>query len=169
MVDPIHIERAALLHLPAIVEIYNQAVRRKFETAHKKEFSVADKLQWFQQHDDHHPVCVAVADEEVVGWYALSAYREGREALSGVREISYYVHSTHARQGVGTALIQHAKKTAKEIGVEHLLAVVLDRNERSVRLLLKSGFQPWGHLPDIANFDGERCGHSYFGYKLGAG
>lgn len=166
MGDSIQICRASVSHLPAIVEIYNQAIRKRFATADIKEFSVPGKREWFQKHDDCHPLCVAVDNDFVLGWYSLGAYREGRQALSGVREVSYYVHDTHQSQGVGSRLMQHAIRSATELGVEHLVAIVLSKNERSIELLGKFHFGEWGRLPGIANFSGERCDHLYFGLKL---
>jgi phosphinothricin acetyltransferase len=28
------------------------------------------------------------------------------------------------------------------------------------------GFDRWGHLPRVADFDGEECGHLYFGKRV---
>ena len=30
----------------------------------------------------------------------------------------------------------------------------------------KFGFELWGHLPNIADFDGIECGHVYYGIKV---
>jgi L-amino acid N-acyltransferase YncA len=157
---------AAISHLPAIVHIYNEAINRRFETADLQTFTVEEKMDWFTSHDQLHPIAVKMEGEKVVGWYSLSAYRRGRKAFSGVRELSYYVHSDWQGKGIGKELVTHAIATARQMNVENLVAIVLDRNERSIGLLKHFNFQQWGLLPDLANFDGERCAHAYFGLKL---
>lgn len=168
MQENTRIKRASISHLPSIVDIYNQAIRKKFATADMTEYSVEGKLDWFQKHDDQHPVFVALEGSVVTGWYSLTEYREGRQAFSGVREVSYYVRDTHQQRGIGSMLLGHAIERAAQMQVEHLVAIILDRNEGSIRLLKKYGFQLWGHLPGIANFDGDRCAHQYYGLALGS-
>jgi L-amino acid N-acyltransferase YncA len=35
-----------------------------------------------------------------------------------------------------------------------------------VRLLRKHGFELWGRLPDVADFEGELVAHVYYGRKV---
>src|SRR5688500_5017195 len=95
MEQKLTIRKATELDLPAIVEIYNQAIKRKFCTAHTHLLSVMDRMEWYQKHDDQHPLFVAIKGHEIAGWLSFTAYREGRGALNGVREVSYYVHGDH--------------------------------------------------------------------------
>jgi L-amino acid N-acyltransferase YncA len=152
--------------LEDIVEIYNQAIERGFCTADTTPFTANEKASWFDRHDDKHPLFIAIIDGKVAGWYSLSHYREGREALSGVRELSYYVHNDHQGKGIGAAMVKHAVETAKKLQVENIVAILLERNLRSISLLEKFGFEKWGHMPDVARFGNERCGHLYYGLKI---
>jgi RimJ/RimL family protein N-acetyltransferase len=34
-------------------------------------------------------------------------------------------------------------------------------------MMEKMGFQQWGFLPRVADFDGEECGHFYYGKRMG--
>ena len=48
----------------------------------------------------------------------------------------------------------------------HLFAIVWEGNQASLRLLEKMGFEQWGHLSKVADFDGKEVGHLYFGLHL---
>lgn len=150
--------------LPAIVDIYNQSIPSKQSTGDTQPVRVKDRLAWFQEHrPEQHPIFVAEADGQVAGWCSLSAYRPGRAALRFTAEISYYIESAYHRQGIGTALIEHALAACPVLQIRHLFAIVLEGNEASLKLLEKIGFEQWGYLPRVADFDGKEVGHVYYG------
>jgi phosphinothricin acetyltransferase len=153
--------------LESITEIYNQAINSKFETAETKEVNVVDRLNWFSNHTpDTYPIFVYEKDGKILGWLSFSSYREGRTSLRATIEISYYVHREFKRQGIGSKLVEHALDIAPKMGCKNIFGIILDKNEPSIRLMYKYGFVEWGHLPNIANFDGEECGHMYLGRRL---
>jgi phosphinothricin acetyltransferase len=161
------IRTARYADLESIIEIYNQAVTSKFKTAELTEVKPVDKIEWFLNHKpDIYPIFVYELHGKVVGWISFSPYRKGREALRFTIEISYYVHHRFKRQGIGSELIEYALEAGKTMGYKTLIAIILDKNEASIQLLTKFGFQKWGHLPNVADFDGKECGHLYLGYKL---
>lgn len=150
--------------LPTIVEIYNEAIPSKRSTADTQPVRLEERLAWFDEHKPHeYPIFVADADGRVAGWCSLSPYRPGRAALRSTAEISYYIATAYHRRGIGTALIQHALAACPALGIRHLFAIVLEGNEASLKLLEKAGFEPWGYLPRVANFDGKEIGHLYYG------
>ena len=154
--------------LPGITAIYNQAIATRQATADLSPVSVEQRRQWLARHaPDRHPVFVATEDGEVTGYSSLSQYREGREALRGTAEISYYVHSGHQNRGIGSALIEHTMAAAVGLGFHSLFGILLDINSDSVRILEKYGFERWGHLPGVADLDGRICGHLYYGRQIG--
>jgi L-amino acid N-acyltransferase YncA len=125
---------------------------------------VEDRLTWFAEHrPKEHPIFVADVDGQIAGWCSLSAYRSGRAALRFTAEISYYIASTYHRQGIGTALIEHVVAACPALQIKHLFAIVLEGNQASLRLLEKMGFEQWGYLPRVADFDGKEMGHLYLG------
>ena len=153
--------------LPAILDIYNQAIPTKQSTGDTEPVRVEDRRAWFaEHHPDKHPIWVAEVNEQVAGWCSLSAYRTGRTALRFTAEISYYVALAFHRQGIGTALIEHAMAACPALQIRHLFAIVLEGNQASLRLLEKMGFEEWGYLPSVANFDGKEIGHLYYGRHL---
>ena len=153
--------------LPAIVEIYNQAVEQRFATADLRPVTIDQRRAWFVAHAPAtYPIHVYEQDQEVVGWCSFSSYRSGREAVLGTAEISYYVSRGAQGRGVGSALVQHAVREAPRLGKRVLFGILLERNRASVRLMEKCGFELWGKLPDVAMIDGEFVSHLYYGRKV---
>ena len=158
------IRLAQIDDLPVIVDIYNQAIPSKRSTGDTQPVRVTDRVTWFGEHlPDEHPIFVTEVEGQVAGWCSLSAYRPGRAALRFTAEISYYIALTYHRQGIATALVKHAIAACPSLQIRHLFAIVLEGNQASLRLLEKMGFEQWGHLPRVADFDGKEVGHLYFG------
>lgn len=153
--------------LPAINEIYNQAVQLKFCTAHLLPLNLEEQARWFGQHDPNRfPVHVSMQGKQVTGWMSLGAYRPGRQALDHVAEVSYYVHKDRKGEGIGSALLEHSIRMAPELGFSILIAILLGRNQASIGLLKKFGFSCWGSMSGIAKVDDVEVDHLYYGLKL---
>jgi L-amino acid N-acyltransferase YncA len=153
--------------LPGIVEIYNQAIEAKFQTAYTEMISVDDRVGWFYDHTpEAYPLYVYEADDKVVAWVSVSPYRPGRDALRFCVEVSYFVHNSYLRKGIGSQMLQYILDVCKELKYRSVLAILLDRNVASSKLLEKFRFQQWAFLPDVADFDGEICSHVYYGKSL---
>ncbi len=153
--------------LPAIVGIYNQAVALKKATAELTPVSVESKRDWLAGHTaTQYPVFVAETAGAVVGWCSLSPYRSGRMALRYTAEISYYIHQDFRRMGIGSQLVSYAMEESRSRGIKTLVAILLDVNVASIRLLERLGFRRWGELPGVADFDGHECGHLYYGFRV---
>jgi L-amino acid N-acyltransferase YncA len=152
----------------AINNIYNQAVRQLFCTAHLEPVDIDERRQWFAAHPaDRFPVFVAEdSGQEVTGWVSLGAYREGRQALAHVAEVSYYVDENSRGKGLGSRLLEHAVREAPHYGFSVLIAILLDKNPASIGLLEKYGFERWGSMPGIALIHGQEADHLYYGLKL---
>ncbi len=158
---------AQLDDLPAIVDIYNQSIPSKRATGDTQPLRVEDRLDWFQEHrPEEHPIFVAEADRKVTGWCSLSAYRPGRAALRFTAEISYYIDYEYHRKGIATVLVDHALAACPALGIKHVFAIVLEGNQASLNLLENMGFERWGYLPRVADFDGNEVGHLYYGRHL---
>jgi phosphinothricin acetyltransferase len=150
--------------LPALVDIYNQSIPSQQSTGDMQPLRVEDRRGWFEEHrPEAHPIFVAEVEGQVAGWCSLSAYRPGRAALRFTAEISYYIALDHHRQGIGTALVEHALAACPALQIRHLFAIVLEGNQASLSLLEKMGFEQWGYLPRVADFDGKEVGHLYYG------
>ena len=155
------------LDLLSMVEIYNQAIRTKKATGDLDEFSLSNRVEWFAGFDnDRYPLYVVDYMDDVVGYCSISPYRKGRRAMSTVAEISYYLdYSIHGKK-IGSSLLEYVINDCKRIGINTLLAILLDINEPSIGLLEKFKFEKWGYFPEIANIDGEKCGQLIYGLKV---
>jgi L-amino acid N-acyltransferase YncA len=163
----IFIRVAYMDDLQGIVDIYNQAVPSHRSTANTSLVTVDGRKAWFLEHDPlRRPIFVAEIDRQMVGWCSLSTYRPGRAALRFTAEISYYVSDNFKKQGIGSALIRHALEACPGFEIKNVVAVVIDQNEGSWKLLEKMGFCRWGHLPGVLDFDGNEFGEYYYGIRI---
>jgi len=153
--------------LKKINDIYNQAVRQHFSTAHLSEIGMDQRRTWFREHDpDRFPVYVACSEQAVKAWVSLGPYRQDRQALAHVAEVSYYVDEKVRGMGIGSSMMEHALQVAPKFGFSVLIAILLNKNPASIRLLEKFGFESWGVMPGIALIDGQEADHLYYGLKL---
>ena len=158
---------ADIADLPRIVAIYNQAVPTHHSTANTIPWTVESRTSWFMEHEPaKHPIFVAEVKEQVAGWCSLSVYRPGRLALRFTSEISYYIDNDFQSQGIGRALIRHALEACPSLDIKNIIAVVIDRNEASRKLLEKLGFEQWAYLPRVLDFDGHEFGEYYYGIRV---
>ncbi|MDO4540639.1 MAG: GNAT family N-acetyltransferase [Syntrophomonadaceae bacterium] len=161
------IRQATESDLPAIVEIYNQAIAGGVSTADLEPYTVETRRPWFENHDpQRYPIFVAIEGGAVIGWLSFSSYRGERKALRRVTEISYYLHDDWQGRGVGSQLLAFAIEEAPRWNFRVLVAMLLSGNERSIRLLEKTGFQLWGVLPRLSDMGDRYCDHLYYGLHL---
>lgn len=162
-----NIRIAKIEDLEAIVGIYNQAIAVGQKTADTEPFTVDNRKKWFEAHTpDNYPILIAEENDVVEGYLTISPYRPGRKALRHTAEVSYYVHFDHHRRGIASRLLEHAICMCPLLGIKNLFAILIDSNVASVQLLEKYGFEKWGHMPQIAEFDGIEVGHLYYGLRI---
>lgn len=167
MTATVRVRPAVDADLPALVAIYNQAIASRVATGHLEPLTVNDRQAWFAEHrQPATPLWVAEVDGRVAGYATLAAYRGGRGAFAGCREISYYVADDCRRHGVGRALLDHAVASCPALGVTVLVAFLLARNAPSIALLEGHGFACWGRLPAVAVIDGHAADHLIYGRSL---
>jgi L-amino acid N-acyltransferase YncA len=139
--------------LPAIVEIYNAAIRGRISTAQLDPVSVDERLPWFREHlPESHPLWVAEIDGPIAGWLSLHSFI-ARRAYAGTAEIGVYVSEKFRRRGVGQALLEKAVAHSPRLEISALVGCIFGHNEPSLRLFERLGFERWGFLPRIALVD----------------
>ena len=139
--------------LPAIVEIYNEAIRGRISTAQLDPVSVEDRLPWFREHSPaSHPLWVAESGSQIAGWLSFQSFMT-RCAYRGTAEISVYVSGKYRRAGIGRALIEKAIAHSPSLEISALVGCIFGHNEPSLRLFERLGFDRWGLLPRIARVD----------------
>lgn len=151
----------------AITAIYNIAVAEGFCTADTEPQSVASRINQMEAFPDPaHAYFVYEIGSEVRGWVSIAPHRPGRKALRYTKEVSFYIHPEFQSRGIGSSLLSHAIDFARQEGIRTLYALLLESNKRSIGLLRKFGFKKWGHLPDVADFDGVEVGQFFFGKRI---
>ena len=152
---------------PKIIEIYNQSIHELGKTADTEPQSVTSREDWLKNHlSPKHPILLAEIESIVVGWCSLSPHRPGRKALERTQEISYYIDADYRGKGVGSTIIRETISYAKKNEIKNLFAILLDINTQSIAILEKFGFERWGHLPKVADINGNVCGQLIYGKHI---
>lgn len=144
---------AADRDIPAITEIYNQAVLRATGTFDTEPKTLEQQQAWFALHGKSHPVLVAEESGKVVGWASLSPYSD-RCAYARTAEVSVYIDEGARGRGLGGTLLEAILAAGKAAGLKQALARVTEGNEASLRLHAKRGFFEAGRLRQV----GEKFG-----------
>jgi L-amino acid N-acyltransferase YncA len=153
--------------LPALVEIFNQGIKTRTSTGFLTEVTVADRQAWFDAHSpQRYPLLVAEVDGKVVGYLSLEQYRPGRDAFRQTAEGSLFIHEDYRRKGIGSQLTGAGIVAARSAGFSVVLAIILDKNKGSIRLLDGCGFSLWGRLPAVGTIDGVSFDHLYYGFVI---
>ncbi len=147
------IRRATRDDLPAINEIYNQAVLRTTGTFDTEPKSLEDRRAWFDAHHDGLPVLVYEAGGAVIGWVSLSRYSD-RAAYDAAAEISIYVDETQRGRGAGGNLMAALAAAVEGGPLRTIIARIATENAASVRLHERAGFATAGILRSV----GEKFG-----------
>ncbi len=115
----------------------------------------AREAWWVDRDLTLHPVLVTERAGVVVAWGAFSKFKD-RAAYAPTAEISIYVALEHAGRGLGREMLDALMERAPSCGIDRVLAICFAHNEPSVRLFRSNGFEEWGLLPDVCDFDGLR-------------
>jgi len=142
------IRRATEADLPAIVRIYNQAIVSSVATFDLEPYAVEARREWFDQFGDEHPMFVAEAEGNVVGFAYYLPYR-AKAAYARTKETTIYVDTGFHRRGVGRALYEALIEHARRGGVHVLMAVLGGRNPASEALHRALGFEQVGHYREV--------------------
>ncbi|MCA9056374.1 MAG: N-acetyltransferase [Planctomycetaceae bacterium] len=138
-----------------IADIYNEAIATTTATFDTEPKSVEDREHWIAAHDERHPVLVAECAGAVVGYASLTRWSD-RRAYDETAETSFYVRSTHRRQGVGRKLKEATITCARQLGFHTLIARVAEGNEASLHINQSMGFGFVGTLREVGYKFGRR-------------
>ncbi len=141
--DACVIRPADAADLPAIAEIYNDAVLHSTATFDVEPWTEDEQGRWLQQHG--HPYAVLVADQkgEVMGWASLGPYRS-KAAYRFTAEDSVYVRSDVQGGGIGALLLARLLEVAAGNGFHAVIARIVEGNPTSERLHRRLGFRRVG-------------------------
>jgi len=143
-----HIRDAEAKDIPAILVLYNQAVRETTAAWTGVEETLNDRLTWFEcRKKNGLPVIVAVdAEEDVAGFASYGPFRT-KEGYRFTAEHTVYVDASRHRQGIGRNLMKHLIAIAEAKGIHMLVGGVDGDNSASIALHEALGFEVSGRLP----------------------
>lgn len=131
--------------LDAIRDIYNFYVATSTCTYQYEPDTAEQRLAWFREHGEKHPVTVAERGGEVVGWASLSPWK-AREGYSRSVEASVYIRHDQHRRGLGRALLADLIGRAKAAGHHVLIGGASADQHASLALQDALGFERVAHF-----------------------
>jgi phosphinothricin acetyltransferase len=135
--------------LPAILEIYNDAVANTTAIWNETLVDLADRRDWFAARQARgFPVLVADEDGVVKGYASYGDWR----AFEGFRhtvEHSVYVHREARGEGIGRLLMRELITRAASNGIHVMIACVEAGNAASIRLHERLGFRLTGTFSEV--------------------
>ena len=137
----------------AICRIYNQGIEDRVATLETDLRTPEERREWMAARGPRHPVIVAEADGQVVGWGSLNVFNP-RPAYRHVADFSVYVERGWRGKGVGHRLLERLIALAREIGYHKMVLATFPTNEQGVRLYERLGFSRVGVYREQGMLDG---------------
>ena len=136
-------------HWPEVKKIYEEGILSGDATF---ETTAPDWKQWNENHLTHSRL-VAIFDEAIVGWAALSAISR-RPVYAGIAEVSIYVAKKHRGKKVGNSLLEQLVVKSEENNLWTLQASIFRENKASLKIHENNGFRIIGYREKIAQMNG---------------
>lgn len=133
--------------LPAILPIYNHAVRETTAIWNDAVSDLAGREAWFAaRREAGFPVLVAEIDGAIAGYASFGMFR-AFDGFRGTVEHSVYVDPAWHRRGVGRALLVALIDRARAMGLHAMIGGIEAGNASSIALHQSLGFRQVGLLP----------------------
>ena len=136
----------------AICEIYNQGIEDRIATLETELRTPDERRAWLAARGPRHPVLVAVADGQVVGWASLNSFN-ARPAYDHVADFSVYVERAWRGAGVGRRLLERLIETGRALAYHKLVLSAFPWNAAGVALYERMGFQRVGVYREMGRRD----------------
>lgn len=135
--------------LPAIRDIYNDAVRNTTAIWNEQPVDLANRLAWFNARQAQgYPILVAVENDEVTGYSSFGDWRPFEGFRYSV-EHSVYVRNDQRGKGLGPRLMQVLIERARSAGKYVMVAAIESGNQASIRLHERLGFVTTGQMLQV--------------------
>ena len=136
--------------LPAIRDIYNDAVLNTTAIWNEQPVDLGNRQAWFSARQAQgYPILVIInAEEQVLGYASFGDWRP----FDGFRhtvEHSVYVRSDQRGNGLGPRLMAVLLERARGCGKHVMVAAIESCNSASVRLHERLGFISTGQMPQV--------------------
>ncbi len=143
-----NIRKAIVSDLKEITNIYNWAVENTTASFDINSQTLEQRLEWFEKHDERHPLIVYELEGKVVGYASLSEYRS-KEGYKNTCELSVYIDPEYQRRGIGQRLMEYVIALGKELGYHVIMSGITSENEISIKMHKKFGFILCGNMKEV--------------------
>lgn len=161
----IKIRKAGIKDLDRINEIYNYYVLESTCTYQTEPEPIESRKNWFINRNQKHPVIVIENNDKILGWGAISGFKE-RKAYENTGEVSVYVDHEWLHRGFGREILSRLIEEAGKIELHTLMAVISADQIPSIMLHEKYGFKTVGRLKEAGFKFGEWLDVVYMQYMV---
>jgi phosphinothricin acetyltransferase len=135
--------------LPAILEIYNDAIMNTTAVYDYEPHTLEMRKQWFRiKEAQGYPVFVAEDNGRVVGFSSIGPWRVWAAYKYSV-ENSIYVAADQRGKGIGKKLLEPLIEAAKQLDLHAIIAGIDATNEVSIKLHRGFGFTEAGQFKQV--------------------
>ena len=135
--------------LPAIRDIYNDAVLNTTAIWNEQPVDLGNRQAWFSaRHAQGYPILVAMENGEVTGYASYGDWRPFEGFRYSV-EHSVYIRNDQRGKGLGPRLMAALIERAREGGKHVMVAAIESGNQASIRLHERLGFITTGQMPQV--------------------
>jgi L-amino acid N-acyltransferase YncA len=146
------VREASEAELPAIVDLQNALLSTTTIEWTDTPHTFPERAEWLRrQRALRHPVLVAVAADDVVGWCSFGDFRDTIK-WPGYRftvEHTVHVREDHWGNGVGRMLMMRLFESARALGKHVMVGAVTGENEASIRFHQRLGFVEVARMPHV--------------------
>jgi L-amino acid N-acyltransferase len=147
-VKPI-IRLATSQDIPAITEIYNDAILNTTAVYSYESVTIENRQTWLEDKaKQNFPVYIAEENNKVIGFSSYGPFRAWPAYLHTV-ENSIYVHPDYRGRGVGKLLLPQLFDAARRQNMHTMIAGIDASNEASIKLHQGFGFVQVAHFKRI--------------------
>jgi len=143
------IRKATEQDLPAILDIYNDAILHTTAVYNYEPHTLDMRKEWWRQKQlGNFPVWVAERSGAVAGFSTYGPFRMWA-AYKYTAEVSVYIAPGYRRLGIAKLLYASLLQSAKEQQLHTLVAGIDAANDSSIRLHEHFGFVPVAHFREV--------------------
>ncbi|KQB52035.1 acetyltransferase [Pseudomonas endophytica] len=136
--------------LPAIREIYNDAVLNTLAIWNEQTVDLDNRQQWFDARQAQgYPILVIVDHADVALGYASFGDWRPFEGFRHTVEHSVYVHPEQRGKRLGPQLLAALIERAKVCNKHVMVAAIESGNAASIHVHKRLGFVTSGHMPQV--------------------
>ena len=135
--------------LPALLEIYNDAVVHTTASWDLVPWTPVEHAEWYATKAEHrHPIISAEEGGEILGYAAYGPFR-AKAGYAATMEQRVYVRPSSRGLGIGRTLLVAIIEAARANGVHALIGGLSADNDISMALPRSLGFVEVGRLPEV--------------------